>query len=801
MHFSKIVIPALLATTALATPAMAQTAKEEQTQPSSDANDGDGNVTDIVVTAQRRSESLSHVGIAVTALGADDLIREGVRSPQDLVHQIPGLQATSSQGGAPVYSLRGIGFVTRNVSTTAPIGMYLDQATLPYPYMAQGVVFDLERVEALKGPQGTLYGRNATGGLINYVTRKPTATPEAGLTLDVGNYETLNVSGYLSGPLSDTVRVRLAVDSQDRNRGWQKSVTRDDRLGVLHQKSLRGTIDFGNGGPFTGSLSATAWWRHGDTLAPQAISYVYAGLVGDPRVIASIIPNPTRGDQADWLPLSNQPQSDIGIYHPAPLTDSNFFSATLNLAYELSSSVKLVSLSTYDHLNHRDVSDANGTQAEGIFNDTTGHVRSVSQELRLVGEGDRLTWSLGGYVSDDHARQDDIGYNDQNGQIELLRGFALSVPQTRYTAQQLARSFGNYTDFGVIDSNVYAAFANFEYKLSALFKINLGGRYTKDKIRYTGCTADYKGTNVALVNTAYELFTGNHFDLQPGACYLLNANLNGFTQARSEQNAHNFSWNATATFTPNNSTLFYGSIARGYKAGAFPILPASVVTQLDPVEQEQLTAYELGTKLTLFDRKVQFNADAFYYDYRNKQVMGAVADLIFGTLTRIRNVPKSRVYGFEGDLNWRITRELTLSLAAAYINSKITSSFNDFSETGVPGDFKGRPFAYTPNYQGAATLAYDRPISDKLRFLASGTLTFQGNSHADLAGDKMFDINGYALVNATIGLSSSDGWELTAYGRNIFNKYYWTGVASEIDTVARYPGMPAEYGIRASIKF
>ena len=260
----------------------------------------------------------------------------------------------------------------------------------------------------LKGPQGTLYGRNATGGLVNYVTAKPTDTLQGGLTLEVGNYETVNATGFVSGPVSDALRVRVAFDSQQRNQGWQKSVTRDDRIGELHQYGLRSIIELGNGGPFSATLTGSAWKRYGDSLVPQAIFYIYGTrAVANPRTAASIIANPTKNSQADWNPVSNQPQTDQGIIRPQPLTDSTFGALTFNAAYEVTDGVRIVSLTSYDELHHRDVSDAAGTQTESIQPDTRGRIRSVSQELRLVGESDRFNWSVGGYFADDSARERD----------------------------------------------------------------------------------------------------------------------------------------------------------------------------------------------------------------------------------------------------------------------------------------------------------------------------------------------------------------------------------------------------------
>ena len=761
---------------------------------------------DIIVTAQRREESLSRVGVTVTAIGAEQLARQDIDDPGDLVKVVPGFQVTTSYGGSPNYTLRGVGFNTRNVSATAPVGLYVDEAAVPYPYMSLGLLFDLERVEALKGPQGTLYGRNATGGLINFVSAKPTSTPQGGFSVEYGNYSTLNVSAFGSGPLSPLVRGRIAVDVQNRFDGWQRSVTRGERLGRLHQQAARLSLDIGRDGPFEAAVTGTYWNREGDTLAPQATQYLPDRLsrspFGSAAARASIIANPTRNTQADFLSRTRQSQADIGLIHPTPLTDSRFASVTARASYALTDAVSLVSLTNYSDLRQRDVSDAAGLQVASIYQDSRNRVRSLSEELRLVGEGDRLNWSIGAYYATDDAAARDFGYADENATIARLRAIALTLPQARYTPQDIRRGFGNYRVRADIDTEVLAGFANADYRFNDLLKLTVGGRYTRDKIEYTGCTYDTDGRNAVIVNLVYPLLIRRTVDLQPNQCYILNQASTAFVDLiRSDQTQENFAWRVNLDVTPSDTVLFYGSVSRGYKAGGFPVLAGSNEVQYIPVRQEKLTAYELGTKLGLFDRAVQLNLSAFYYDYVDKQIFGRVADLIFSTLSRISNVPKSREYGIEADLTWRVTPAVTVRAAGVYLDTKI-NEYMGFTEYGEPFDFAGQPFAYTPKFQGNASINYDAPLTDDLRVDAQVDGSYQTRSRADFAGLSQFRIKAYGLVNATIGLSSADdGWRVGLYGKNLLNDYYWTGVASATDTVFRYPGMPREYGLRTSFRF
>ena len=784
-----------------------QTAPASSTQPA--ATDASSTqIQDIVVTAQRRAESLSRVGIAVTAIGADSLAREGIDEPSDLPRLVPGFQANTAYGGAPVYSIRGVGFNTRNVSSTAPVGIYLDEAAVAYPYMSLGLVYDLERVEVLKGPQGTLYGRNATGGLINYVTAKPTDSWQGGFGFEAGNYQTINANAFVSGPLGDGARVRLAVNTLNRGHGYQRSVTRDERNGELYQKAARLTLDLGTGGAFDATLTGSYWKRDGDSVAPQAIFYIpptaaASAPFSNPLAQASIVTNPTGNSQVDFLSLGRQPQAALGLLHPGPLTDSEFYSGAARFGVAFSPAIRLQSLTTYQHLRQRDASDVGGVQVETLFADQNTRINSFSTELRLIGSSEAFNWSVGGYYADDGIDSNDFVYNTENSTISRLRAIARSLPQTTYTVAQINASYGNYNNRARTDVSVKALFANADLKLNDLIKLTAGGRYTWDDTKFAGCTYDVNGLNVPIVNLVFPLLTRRTLPaLSAGQCFTIKADGTGYASIiTGPQQPENLAWRGSVDITPSDTTLIYASVSRGYKSGGFPVLAGSNEVQFSPIAQEKLTAYEVGTKLGLFDRRVQFNLSGFYYDYVNKQIYGRIPDTIFGTLFRIRNVPESRVYGVDGELTVRVTPTLTARVAGVYLDTKV-ERFSDFTELGVAADIAGQPFPFTPDFQGSATLSYDGPINDDLRFQADATVNHQTKTQADSAGIAQFRIGAYTLVNGSVGVAGAENrWSVGLYGRNLFNRYYWTGVSSGVETVFRFPGMPREYGLRGSWRF
>ncbi len=173
---------------------------------------GHAQLEEVVVTAQKRAQSANDVPIAISAFTGDRLKDLGVLTPADLARITPGLTYNpSTQSNAPIYAIRGVGFTDESVQASSTVGVYLDEIAFPYPVMTRGTMFDLERVEVLKGPQGTLYGLNTTGGAINHFANRPTDNLEAGITATYGRFEQYDIEGFISGPLSDNLRARLAL--------------------------------------------------------------------------------------------------------------------------------------------------------------------------------------------------------------------------------------------------------------------------------------------------------------------------------------------------------------------------------------------------------------------------------------------------------------------------------------------------------------------------------------------------------------------------------------------------------------
>ncbi|MGE4323847.1 MAG: TonB-dependent receptor, partial [Sphingobium sp.] len=226
--------------------------------------------TEIIVTAQKRQQSLSDVPMSITAVSGDNLVQRGVTDVQGLAKLTPGLSVAESGNSVPVYSLRGIGFFDTSVGARPTVSVYVDEVGMPFSIMTQGASFDLERVEVLKGPQGTLFGQNATGGAINYIAAKPKDTLEAGLNGSFGRFNDLDVTAFVTGPITDTLKARVAVRGNISD-GWQRSYTRDATLG--DKKFLQGRVilDWEPTDTVRFSFNANGFLDKSDTQAPQLL--------------------------------------------------------------------------------------------------------------------------------------------------------------------------------------------------------------------------------------------------------------------------------------------------------------------------------------------------------------------------------------------------------------------------------------------------------------------------------------------------------------------------------------------------
>jgi iron complex outermembrane receptor protein len=757
---------------AAADPALAQQA------PPAEASTGRGwaesEVQDIIVTAQKRSESISRVGLAITALSGDALQKQQIRSVADLAQVVPGLSFSASRANTPVYTLRGVGFNESSLGAYSPVAVYMDEVPLPFPVLTTEAGLDLERVEVLKGPQGILFGQNATGGAINYIAAKPTDTFKGGLDLTYGRFNDFQLRGFVSGPISDTLKARFSYAVQHTD-DWQYSYTREDTAGEVMRYAGRLLIDWAPSDRLSVMINLNGWKNRSDPQMAQAINVI-------PQVPFPVVPAlnnyplaPRNNRAADW-------SSDID-----PTGNESMVQASVRFNYELTDAITLTSISSYIRYDRNSSEDTDGINLhDSDLLVDAGKIENFDQEIRLSGTSDgNLKWMVGGNYEHSKVNQSDVFLTDDSPVSQLL-GF---------------RSNGFFSNQRM---NNYAAFANVDFDVIPELTLKLGGRYTKADRHNVACTTDPGNSGIgALFTFLAQSASGDPTIplLGPGDCITLDEVTFRPTTYRKSLKEDNVSWRVGVDYKPTSSLLFYANVAKGYKAGSFGAISASTTAQFAPVVQESVLDFEGGFKVKLFDRSLLLEGAVFHYDYRDKQIRGLIVVPIFGTLDNLRNVPRSTVDGAELSLSWTPVEGLSLSGAGTYLNARI-KQFVGPDITGVDRDFGGSRIPFTPKWQLSGTVDYSWEVSNGLKADFGATISYKSRATGAIGAGPISDIDPYALLDLRAGIGRTDGaWRLSIFGKNVTDKYYWTNTLHAYDTDIRYAGRPATYGATLSIRY
>ncbi|WP_347269971.1 TonB-dependent receptor [Rhizorhabdus histidinilytica] len=758
-------ISALAVMAALACPAAAHAAE-----------DGIGNAAEIVVTAQKREQRVNEVPMSISALSGKELADKGIVKPGDLEKSVPGFSYTVSGYQTPVYILRGVGYFESSLAADPAVSVYVDEVSLPYSAMTIGAGLDLERVEVLKGPQGILFGRNSTGGAINYVAARPTADFGAGMRASYRRFGEVELEGHVTGPISDTLRVRVAART-DQGGDWQRSYTRRDSLGAKDLLVGRAIVEWTPSAAFTAQLNVNGWRDRSDNQAPQLVALIPKTPANIPDVPGTFLYPlaPANDRAADW----NAGRS--------LRNDNSLWQTSLRLGYDLSSDISLTSITSYADYSRYAPIDQDGSTLNIIDSLDVGGIKSFFQELRLSGKTDALTWVFGGNYERDRISERLTSFlGDSTGG---------KIAGVRYNGAQANN---------VQIAKTYALFGNAEYEILPGLSIQGGARYTKADRSFDGCSGDvgdgrFAAAFVAL-QTALKGGRSPVIPIAPGECTSLDANLDP-ARLVTDFNQDNISWRAGLSWKGEGGLLLYANVSQGYKAGGFPTTTAATLTQFTPVSQEKVVAYEAGFKVPLWDRKIQWNGAVFRMDYTDKQVRGIIPDPVLRTVQALVNVPKSKIEGAEGQVHVRPVRGLDLDFSGTYLHTRV-DDFIGLDVFGLQRNFDGSRLPYTPKWQAVADARYAWPVGDRLSAFVGGHLTYHSGTNAQLGGVPVVAIRAYTLVDLNAGIESVDGrWKAMLFGENVTNKYYWNSANSISDVVVRYAGMPARYGVSFSFQY
>ncbi len=787
----------------------------------------------IVVTANKREENLNDVGLTITAISGEALKERKLTSLSDVASVVPGLAFAPSNTGTPILTLRGVGFNESSLGVYPAVSVYIDQIPLNFPALASHAAFDLERIEALKGPQGTLFGQNSTGGAINYIAAKPTDTLEIGGDISYSRFNTVEGNAYISGPLSDNVRGRVAVTGLNGD-DWQYSATQDDTNG--HQSYIAGRmlLDVDVSESVKLNFNVNAWRDKTQPQAQQLVGIRVQNWSAEREVLHDYYRNPEAlwsfGNPriADWSTLVRDPgtiapadtpphgfgdPSTWGLTNLDPFSNRRMWQAAMRADIELGGGMTLTSQTSYAHYKQNQGVDGDGMAFVSYdLEKNDGYIKTFNQEIRLANDPlSQFRWLLGGNY------EDSTTFEDQG-----LRYF----DNTSFDSTLFYINYSGVTNKQKIEN--WAVFGNVEFDVTDALTLKAAARYTDSTNRNALCSYTTENGNV---NKLFNTFSADPaIQIPPEGCYTINYEGVPGEVFRGNLSEDNVSWRVGIDYDINPDVLVYANVSRGYKAGSFPTLAAAQFVALEPVTQESVTAYEAGFKASLANRAVQLNAAGFYMDYKDKQIRGRLLDPVFGGLETLVNIPKSRIWGAEADVTIVPTDGLTLSGAITYLNSKIKVSpaapYN-YNVLGVEDDFAGDALPFTPEWSGTFNLDYRHEMANGGTPFFGATFSARTKSDSQPGARRMeylegclldtsdnpvcflpdgvtnpFALKGWTTVDARLGYESSDGaWKVMVWGKNIFNTYYWTNVISSADSAARFAGMPATYGVTFGFNF
>ena len=727
-----------------------------------DAATDDGNgIQEIVVTAQKRQQSGQDVGIALSVVSADALAQRNVTSVTDLTGLVPNVQANYGVGQV-AFNVRGIGTNEFSANFDSPVALNVDEVYLSKNFMSGLLLFDIDRVEALKGPQGTLFGRNATGGTVNFFTRGPTDTLAAGGTVSYDNYETIRAEAYISGPLGGGLSARLSGMVVDQNKGFYRNLTLGRREGIEKKWALRGQIKWTDG-VTTALLSLTGGQQRGELQPYEGVGVFTPASVaaGAPTFCAPYLNGTVNGGTAGCVrgtdggyPGDTDPYTST---NNTPHTVRNKSQGvTLRIEHDFGSNA-LTSLTSYQFARRKQREDSDGSPVSTIDTQYDNRIRQISQELRLTSTGSG-PWSyvLGGYYEHDSYRNGDY----------LMVG-AGAAP-------------GLYSPF-TQKVDALAAFFHSNVALTDTLGLVAGVRYSWEKVSFNGGT--FAGTGS----------TG--FPFRPTTIV---APLAVADTDRKDDDATfkvGIEWKPKLSSDFIDKLLVYANISTGFRSGSFNGEFTASQNALTSLSPEKITAYEAGFKSSLADRTVQFNASVFHYKFTDGFIN---VDSPTSPLPVTINAAGISSYGVEADLMWRPVRQLTVSMGGGWLDSTIDSNV-----TVGGASLKGKRTFQSPRWTYNVQGTFTQPIGGDMSLFVAGDANWRSSQFYEVTNSVNSREPGYWIVNGRIGLNGPDDrWTLALFAKNLTKTVYraYVNELPDFGWILNVYGQPRTYGLSASFK-
>jgi len=682
-------------------------------------DDARGTLEEITVTARRQSEDLQKIPLAVSAFSADELYRDQIENIGDLQSHVPNLSLHVGDAANAVIYLRGVGQIDSISFNDPGVGVYVDDV---YMGRAQGSfleVLDPQRIEVLRGPQGTLYGRNTIGGAIKFVSARPTDEVEGYLDITGGNYDRADIKGSLSGPLIKNVLRGKIAAAYARRDGYTRNL-------------FDGKDDFDkNTTAVRGSLLFTP---------SESLSFY---LVGDwSRNNPDHSRSPHKETPIFSVPSGDfiQPTSDPFVVDVNFNTLENLRSNGVSLTAEYSrDAITVKSITAYREMNYRTKIDLDGTRDSSFGIYDFENQDQFSQELQFIYTGERLSLVSGLY----YFRENDLTFAGA-----IAPDFFVTLPVI------------GVFPFPIINAGrrdqtntSKAVYAQLDYDVSDDFSITLGARYTRERKNVQSAGEEFFGTGVTTAEGMEAVF-GTGIGFSP-------------TSFTAKNSWGSFSPKISLEYQLNTDVLIYASASRGFKSGGFN---GRLTDRAQPFNPETLWSYEAGLKSTFAERRVRLNVATFYNDYKNFQLSRFSADPMTGAFVSVfDNAGSATIYGAEVELTALIVENLVLNANLGYLNSQYDKLLGDF-DIDVS---KQRHLVNAPKWTLRTGLSYDYQLGSAGSVTASGAVSYRSKTYLTVSSSEILAQKSYALLEASLRYATADGhWSIIASGQNLTNKKY-----------------------------
>lgn len=703
-------------------------------------------LSEIVVTARKREESLQDVSASISVLGGDALRDDVIKDIRDMQYAVPGVTVGETVGAMKI-TMRGLGNASNTRGEDSQVAFHVDGAVVSRPEAQALALFDVQRVEVLKGPQGTLYGRNATAGTVNVVTNKPTQDLNGYFNVTGGNYDFVNVDAAVGGALTQNVLGRVAATFSDRS-GFSENITTGNNLDNLHRWAVRGQLQFD-------LADNVSWLMSGEYASERDASGLFTYLT--PLYVVNTTQFPPPASQAPkGLGGLSDPDSRDGAGNIDPVMKRETLSVTSTLAWEINDRLTLKDITNYRTLDFYLAQDLD-----------------LSSVVPPAGQTATVSIPL-----DEHQVSNELQLTYSSQKLVLIGGLYYwkeAMTGTTYVGATPDQGIWFIRD-GESDGRSWAGFFNASYDLTDMFALRLGGRYTDDHR-----AIDSGQVLNGVVSVPHRSPTNPGFDERSNSQYTGEYGLDVHLASNA---------------------LLYFTYSQGYQQGA------AIIMQINnPIaDPTRVNNYEIGLKYATHDNRFVFNISAYDMDIKDLQRTQAVP-LPNGTFnTLINNIDGMKSRGVEFDSSWSPLNRLSFTAGVTYTDAEFKDFVNDdpLQFGTVLVQLKGNAPQLTPEWKGNVGGQYTFALSNGAGLALGADMSFTTKQYLDEFNREPMIVQAYSLYDAHLTYrADGDRWSVGLWGKNLSNEKQIFDASFSANgrvTSKRFID-PRTYGVSFNMKF